>query len=307
MTHEAHEMIDGWTSPPAFKAVQNWTLALGLGESQFKIGSMQFHIHHIRGANTPHAHSEYQILYYRKGRGQQIMDDRRNNVGPQTVFFIPPHCLHHFVPAANTVAEVFALRFVLDLRNEQADFDEADRDLHRLAKLLYSQRLRRIELSPGEIREAEDLMEQLQQELTVKPFGYAMAATGFLLLQLRLFLRAGIREEDMEKPMTRAQFVFLRATGLIRLRLAEPLTLTGIAADCHVSSSYLQKIFRQTLAKSFSRYVQEVKIDHAAHLLRTTDMPVKQVAAACGIPDRNYFTRLFRKILGTNPRAFRTT
>ena len=53
-------------------------------------------------------------------------------------------------------------------------------------------------------------------------------------------------------------------------------------------------------------YVNANRIEYAKKLLRSTLLPVQDVAAACGIPDVHYFTRLFRRITGMTPREWET-
>ncbi|GGA86454.1 hypothetical protein GCM10011491_12620 [Brucella endophytica] len=36
-------------------------------------------------------------------------------------------------------------------------------------------------------------------------------------------------------------------------------------------------------------------------------MPIKEVSALCGFDDPNYFSKVFRRLYGTNPSDFRTS
>ena len=45
--------------------------------------------------------------------------------------------------------------------------------------------------------------------------------------------------------------------------------------------------------------------NRAKRLLRFTDDTVETIGAAVGVPDPNYFARLFRRVEGLSPRAFR--
>ena len=47
------------------------------------------------------------------------------------------------------------------------------------------------------------------------------------------------------------------------------------------------------------------RLEHALHLLLTSDLPVAQVAEACGFGDPSYFGKTFRKKTGLTPTQYR--
>jgi transcriptional regulator GlxA family with amidase domain len=53
------------------------------------------------------------------------------------------------------------------------------------------------------------------------------------------------------------------------------------------------------------QFVAKVRLDHARELLRTTDLPVKVVAARVGFQDRSHFSRAFRQAHGADPSQYR--
>ncbi|MFQ9573992.1 MAG: helix-turn-helix transcriptional regulator [Roseburia hominis] len=50
-----------------------------------------------------------------------------------------------------------------------------------------------------------------------------------------------------------------------------------------------------------------MRLQNAAHLLRTTDTSITEIAGICGFSDGNYFGDAFRKHYGMSPRAYRLT
>ena len=225
---------------------------------------------------------------------------------PQTIFFVPRKSVHFFAPSPGTLVEAFTLRFqiVLDLSKDIKEIQE-DIDMTKLVKLLYVRKPKYIVLGVKEAEEAEIFLQKIIGELNLKEFGYLIALKGHILLLLRLFLFAGIKEEKDVKPLSRTQAVFLRASSFINHNMDQPIRLKEAASFCYVSSNYLQKIFKEFLGCSFSRYVHETKIDHAKQLLKTTELSIKEIAEKCGIYDTNYFSRLFKKIEGCSPTEFR--
>ena len=91
----------------------------------------------------------------------------------------------------------------------------------------------------------------------------------------------------------------------INLNLAEPMSLKSLAAMCFISPSYLSSLFKQDTGTTIVDYINTQRVDRAAVLLATTDRSIAAVAAAVGILDVNYFTKIFKKQLGITPTQYR--
>lgn len=97
-----------------------------------------------------------------------------------------------------------------------------------------------------------------------------------------------------------------RARAYVDSHFAEAaLTLRAAAAQAGVSASYLSALFRQRLGCTFTQYVTARRMRRACQLLRETNMPSGQVAAAVGYRDRRYFCALFKRIHGCAPGQYR--
>ena len=96
------------------------------------------------------------------------------------------------------------------------------------------------------------------------------------------------------------------ALQLIARNLACPPGIPEMARACALSPSRFHAIFRSAMGLSPGRYLQDLRLLRARHLLVTGDLPVKAVAAETGFGDVFHFSRLFRKRCGCSPSAYRT-
>ena len=85
----------------------------------------------------------------------------------------------------------------------------------------------------------------------------------------------------------------------------ERLSVTRIAKSVSCSESYINHIFKKKSGMSVSAYINSVRVRHAKELLTSADEPVSAVAFAVGYSDANYFSDVFRKIVGMTPTAYR--
>ena len=103
----------------------------------------------------------------------------------------------------------------------------------------------------------------------------------------------------MSDPMLTA---FDRA---VRVGLAQPLTVAGIARDIGISPRSLQRLTSAVLGLSPMHYIQQVRLERAVQLLRTSDLTLTAVAHAVGYRDATTLGTLIRRRRGTTPAQLR--
>ena len=83
------------------------------------------------------------------------------------------------------------------------------------------------------------------------------------------------------------------------------LSLAVVARAVGVPRSTLARAFRKCRHKSVGTLIREVRIRRATEILLGTAAPVHDVAQQTGFFDQAHFTRVFRRLTGTTPIAFR--
>ena len=83
------------------------------------------------------------------------------------------------------------------------------------------------------------------------------------------------------------------------------ISLKDMATQFSISASYLSVLFKKETGKSFTEYITEKRIGFAIQLLTQTNLPINTVAVECGIPDNNYFARIFKSQMGMTPLQYR--
>ena len=98
----------------------------------------------------------------------------------------------------------------------------------------------------------------------------------------------------------------IRALTFIKRNLSRPdLRLALVAHAVSASPSYLDVMLKQDTGWSFRRHVRAIRASHAAMLLRTTSLSIKEVSTACGYQYVSTFDRDFERVYSRTPTAFR--
>lgn len=96
-----------------------------------------------------------------------------------------------------------------------------------------------------------------------------------------------------------------KAITLIEADLTENLNLRSLSHSLNVSSSYLSTLFKKETGQTLTDYINRRRVKHAKHLLETTRLQIQTIAQHCGIMDVHYFSKVFKKLTGMTPKAYR--
>ena len=87
--------------------------------------------------------------------------------------------------------------------------------------------------------------------------------------------------------------------------LTADLSLTALAKYINVNASYLSGLFKKETGTTLTEYVNKKRVEHGILLLNSTTLQIQTIAQYCGIPDVNYFTKLFKKHYNKTPKDYR--
>lgn len=85
----------------------------------------------------------------------------------------------------------------------------------------------------------------------------------------------------------------------------EDASLQSIASHVFLNSSYLSKIYKLETGEGISDYLSRLKMETAAHMLRTTPEKIYEIAAKVGYLKTSYFIKVFKDRYGVTPQEFR--
>jgi AraC family transcriptional regulator len=127
----------------------------------------------------------------------------------------------------------------------------------------------------------------------------AAVAIEALVLEM---LVASSRAADKAHPKTPDA---TRALEAVRADPFRRWTLEALAAECGMPPAALSRAIRKQTSKTLGAIALEARIQAAAELVRKDDRPLAEIARAAGFADQSHFTRLFRRVTGTTPGAWR--
>lgn len=96
-----------------------------------------------------------------------------------------------------------------------------------------------------------------------------------------------------------------RARALIDAMSGEPLSVADLCRHVGCHPATLTRAFRREHGCTPGAYQRDIRVGRAADIIRTTRLPIAEVAASCGFYDQAHLARSFRAVLGCSPSEYR--
>lgn len=114
-----------------------------------------------------------------------------------------------------------------------------------------------------------------------------------------------ILEENIQPSVSKVDIG--EVIAYIAEHYSEDIYLDSLAEKFNTNAKYLSRRIKQHINIGFKDYLLKLRIDNAKRLLTETDMSINSIAEIVGIPRRNTFIGVFKKIVGTTPSEYRAS
>jgi AraC family transcriptional regulator, arabinose operon regulatory protein len=226
-----------------------------------------------------------------KGRGKVFDGDDAFDCNPGDLLLFPPDAAHFYGRAPDS-PDWYHRWIYFRPRAYWAPWLKWRNQVNKVGRLTLSDK--------ALIAEFDDLFQQIEQ--TYKAGRRSSEELAINLLE-RLLIRCF--EETPENRITPIDQRIEQACQFLSRNLAEEVNLAEIARHVCLSPSRLAHLFREQMGVNIVRWREEQRMILAKHLLHSTCLPITRIASTVGYDDQMYFSRVFRKRVGTSPSEFR--
>ena len=234
-------------------------------------------------------HDDNLLMLVTEGAGKLHADGQGYDVGAGDVVLLPAGVSHRYRADTEDPWTLYWVHFAGAQAADLMHYVSAD-----------ERRVVHPGVQPG-------LVTGFQQLLAVERTGYSLGAyiTAANRLRALITLTADLGEQQRGPGKRDVDLDVVQQ--FMREQVAGQLTLEQLAASAGLSRSHFAQRYRDLTGYAPMRHFTQFKMEAACHLLDTTQQSIKQVAAALGYDDPLYFSRVFRRVVGVSPRAYRQT
>jgi YesN/AraC family two-component response regulator len=245
-----------------------------------------------------HYHPEYELTLITKGNGKRLVGDSYESFQPGDLVLLGPDLPHTWSSEAIHKQQVSAIviQFSEGFMNSFVQLNEFTKVINLLAAssrgLFFPHALtlyQSLELLPemSGVEKVTSLLTILQKLTEQK------------CIKLSSEFFNPVKGEETENRINK---VF----RYIQKHAAENITLEQTARLIHLSRSAFSKFFKRATGKTFSDYVNDIRIGNACYLLTESDKAINEIAYETGFDSLTYFNRVFLKKKHITHRQFRS-
>lgn len=240
-------------------------------------------------SNEPHSHNYVEVLFLQSGECEIYIEEKIYKLHKNYMIIIPNGLKHKLLPGPSKCKNL-KLSIPLNYMNLTlaADFND----------ILYK---RAIKLDSDEVKFIKAKFETINIECSLND-KYSSEILKNLILEFFVsFLRDLKNDRDFEKEISLVDEI----TMYLFEHFSDDLNQKSIAQMFYISRSYLSKLFKAKTGRGFNEYLNKIRIEQAKISLKTTTVPVTEIAFSCGFNDSNYFSKSFKKFEGVSPLNYR--
>lgn len=108
-----------------------------------------------------------------------------------------------------------------------------------------------------------------------------------------------------QRERSQCSFYVQKCCEYVYQHYREKILLDEIAADLHISPTYLSRIFSKEMKVRLQEYIARFRVERAANLLKYSNESIANIGDYVGFPSQSYFGNMFKKYMGMTPGHYR--
>lgn len=235
-----------------------------------------------------HWHDFYEIHVITSGSITEYINGHKIEMGPGWIYFLRPYDVHEYW--SEEPITMYKIQFLIDI---------LDPDIQQV---LISNEYRLImKLSDKELETIIPFLRKIVEERTSnKPDRLTMI--GYLMNCLAIeMIRLG-QKQTHHIPNSDSTVMALE---YIHHNYTKNITMQQVANYVGLTPNYFCSKFHNEIGQSFKQYLRGLQLNHAATLLRVSDLSVSRICEESGINSLAHFLKDFKAYYGMTPSQYR--
>ncbi|MGN6540831.1 MAG: AraC family transcriptional regulator, partial [Ginsengibacter sp.] len=229
------------------------------------------------------------LIYCIEGKGMAQINDEEYDLAPGDFIVIPANTMHQYGADAANPWTIYWVHFKGDFTNKIIETF--------LQKNISFKGM--IHYQDGRIRLFEEMYSNLEMGYSADNLCYVNMCLQYFLSSFIFHDHYHIADKKQSNDAINCSIAFMQEN------IDKMLTLKLLAESVHLSASHFSFLFRKKTGFSPIEHFNHLKVQKACQYLLFTDLRIKEISDKLGMEDPYYFSRMFTKIMGMSPSAYR--
>lgn len=231
--------------------------------------------------------SQFILIYCTEGTGKIHLGGETFELYPNSYFIIPKNTPHRYHSSGQNPWSIYWLHY-----------------MGEIADLLYDRFLENGKAQVQPLPYDEQRLLLFDQIYSLLEHGVSDKEMEKMNLDLLHFVSSMIYHKEAN-PAVYSTDLIGNSIAYMKNSLSKKLGIDDFATQQHISVSHYSRLFKEKTGTSPINYFNQLKVQKSCQYLYFTDRSIKEICTELGFDDQYYFSRLFSKITGSSPSAYK--
>ncbi len=279
---------------------------LNRGDNSFPLESYVWSGYSYANHIKMHWHSDVELVRFIKGEFSYTINMQEYKIKNRAIAFIPANVLHSFIlpPNSSESAVVFNPKMI-----NFSDYEETERKINKALINGYTSIYTPITEDDPDFKLLDESLDFIIKNSRSSQAGMRLRIKSKLIEIFAILLGKGYfssHETVADNAFIQREDRVKHLLKYIQDNYAKDITVNETAEKLGFTTEYFCRFFKKNFGESFIDYLNDYRMDRAAHALLLTNLPVAKIGEQCGYQNAGYFFRVFKKKYSCTPTQFRT-
>lgn len=248
-----------------------------------------------------HFHDHYEIYYQLSGERRFFIGNGNYYLKKGDIALVDSNVIHRTTAYGEQGCE----RVLVNI--QKSFLNILDEDVRRIiVPSCFREGGRVLRLNTEQQLKVESLLENLLN-IDIDDYRLQKTYAQTLVIQLLILLHMYVQDKSLHAARYSDPYSEKMSTiiSYINRNYMNPITLSSLAKEFHMSISSLTRAFKRVTGYTFTQYLNCVRVKEAQKLLASENLSVTQLSERVGYSSINHFCRMFKRISGCSALEFK--
>lgn len=232
-----------------------------------------------------HYHNSYEMFIMINGSTTMLVNDKLVPADKRDIIFLKPNILHKNNGGA--IHERYALHFTMNYLNTYFTDTAINSIIQNFDK-------DKLTFTSSAFAGIHELLNKIEHN---EKYTYLYIAEIMSIVENK--------KNIVQEKINRNNSMVNSILEYIHSNYADISGLDDIANEIHITKQYMCQLFKKHTLVTVSDYLNNVRINNACEMLRSSDMNITETAMQCGYNSPMYFCKVFKKIVHMTPNEYK--